>query len=435
MKLRRAPAQTALVADGFYQIGTVWWEPILAPARSHRAGEAMNIYYEMAIWVGMALLAALVSIRIAVPVALIEIVVGAIAANIPGVKEHVTETQFVTVLAGVGSIMLTFLAGAEIDPVSLRKHWKASVSIGVISFLLPFLGAFAVCDLVLQWHRHADEIGGVALSTTSVAVVYAVMVETGLNRQDIGKLILAACFITDLGTVLALGGLFASYGLLLVVFVVVTLFALAVLPSVLRWVITNLGHRVSEPEVKVIFVVLLGLGGLATAAGSEAVLPAYVAGLVVAGVFMNDRVVLDRIRTIAFALLTPFFFLRAGTLISATTIVTGGGVIVTLFFVKMVTKFLGVWPTATAFGLPKRERTYTTLLMATGLTFGSISALYGLTHHLITQSQYTELVTVVILSAFVPTLIAQQFFRPELEIPTDEQEALGGEDISLRHRQ
>jgi Kef-type K+ transport system membrane component KefB len=206
------------------------------------------------------------------------------------------------------------------------------------------------------------------------------------------------------------------------------------LPRVLGWVVANLGHRVSEPEVKVIFVVLLALGGLATAAGSEAVLPAYVAGLVVAGVFMNDRVVLDRIRTIAFALLTPFFFLRAGTLISASALITGAGVIATLFFVKMVTKFIGVWPTASAFHLPKKERTYTTLLMATGLTFGSISALYGLTHHLIDESQYTELVTVVILSAFVPTLIAQQFFRPIAHIDSEVKEALAEEDISLPNR-
>jgi Kef-type K+ transport system membrane component KefB len=149
---------------------------------------------------------------------------------------------------------------------------------------------------------------------------------------------------------------------------------------------------------------------------------------------MQDRVVLDRIRTIAFALLTPFFFLRAGTLISASVLLTGAGVIGALFAVKMVTKFLGVWPTATAFKLPQRERTYTTLLMATGLTFGSIAALYGLTHHLINETQYTELVTVVILSAFVPTLIAQSFFRPIVAMPADKQEALGGEDISLRRR-
>ncbi len=394
----------------------------------------MNVYYVMAIWIGMALLASFFSIKVGLSVALVEILIGAVAGNIPGLREHVQQTDYTTLLAGIGSILLTFLAGAEIDPVSLKKHWKASLSIGAVSFVLPFIGAFCFARYVFEWNFHASEIAGIALSTTSVAVVYAVMVETGLNRHDIGKLILAACFVTDLGTVLALGGLFASYDWLLLVFAVVTTVVLYLLPRVLRWVVSNLGHRVSEPEVKVILVVLLALGGLATAAGSEAVLPAYVAGLVVAGVFMNDRVVLDRIRTIAFALLTPFFFLRAGTLISASTLVTGAGVIATLFLVKMITKFVGVWPTAKAFRLPQKERTYTTLLMATGLTFGSISALYGLTHHLINESQYTELVTVVILSAFVPTLIAQQFFRPSIEISSDQAEALGEEDISLPRR-
>ncbi len=394
----------------------------------------MNVYYVMAIWIGMALLASFFSIKVGLSVALVEILIGAVAGNIPGLREHVQQTDYTTLLAGIGSILLTFLAGAEIDPVSLKKHWRASLSIGAVSFLLPFIGAFCFARYVFDWNFHASEIAGIALSTTSVAVVYAVMVETGLNRHDIGKLILAACFVTDLGTVLALGGLFASYDWLLLVFVVVTTVVLFFLPRVLRWVVANLGHRVSEPEVKVIFVVLLALGGLATAAGSEAVLPAYVAGLVVAGVFMNDRVILERIRTIAFALLTPFFFLRAGTLISASTLVTGAGVIVTLFLVKMITKFLGVWPTAKAFELPQRERTYTTLLMATGLTFGSISALYGLSHHLINKSQYTELVTVVILSAFLPTLIAQQFFRPSPEVSSDQVEALGEEDISLPRR-
>src|ERR1017187_5594399 len=306
----------------------------------------MNVYYVLAIWIAMALLASFISIRIGVSVALIEILVGAIFGNIPGIQEHVQQTDYTTLLAGVGSILLTFLAGAEIDPVSLRRHWRASLSIGLASLAPPTLPA--------------SEIAGIALSTTSVAVVYAVMVETGLNREDIGKLILAACFVTDLGTVLALGGLFANFGWLLLLFVVVTVIALFFLPRILRWTIANIGHRMSEPEVKVIFVVLLALGGLATAAGSEAVLPAYVAGLVVAGVFMHDRVVLDRIRTIAFALLTPFFFLRAGTLISASALITVAGVIGTLFGVKIVTKFLGVWPMSTAFHLPKRERMYTT---------------------------------------------------------------------------
>jgi len=101
--------------------------------------------------------------------------------------------------------------------------------------------------------------------------------------------------------------------------------------------------------------------------------------------------------------------------------------------VKLAAKMAGVWPAAAAFKLPPRERTYTTLLMATGLTFGSIAALFGLTHHLIDKTQYTELVTVVILSAFVPTLIAQQLFRPVV-LDSEEEEALGEEDLSIIHR-
>lgn len=393
----------------------------------------MNIYYAAAIWAGMALLASVVSIRIAVPVALVEILIGALAGNIPGIAPHIGQPEFVTFLAGVGSLVLTFLAGAEIDPVSMRGHWKASLSIGFVSFLLPFLAAFLFCLYVLGWQLHAAEIGGVALSTTSVAVVYAVMVETGLNRQELGKLILAACFITDLGTVLALGGLFASYDWLLIVFIVVSAVTLAFLPRLVRFTSEQLGHRVSEPEIKLLLVILLGLGGLATQAGSEAVLPAYVAGLVVAGVFLRDRVLIDRLRSTAFALLTPFFFLRAGTLISAPALVSGAGVIAVLLLVKLGAKLAGVWPVATVFRLPRRERTYTTLLMATGLTFGSIAALFGLSHHLISKAQYSELVTVVILSAFVPTIIAQQLFQPSI-IDATEEEALGEEDLSIIHR-
>src|ERR1700730_1590654 len=404
-----------------------------AAARTNLAGAAVNIYYVAAIWLGMALLASVGSSRIAVPAARVEIVVGALAGNIPGIREHVTQTDVVTFLASAGSLVLTFLAGAEIDPVSLRGHWKASLSIGFASFALPFLAAFGFCRLALGWHLHAAEIGGIALSTTSVAVVYAVMVETGLTRHDLGKLILAACFITDLGTVLALGVLFATYGWLLIVFVAVTAVTLLLLPRLTRLAISRFGHRVSEPEIKLLLVVLFGLGGLATQAGSEAVLPAYVAGLVVAGVFLHDRVLMDRLRSIAFALLTPFFFLRAGTLISAPALVAGAGVIAALLLVKLAAKMVGVWPVATAFKLPRRERAYTTLLMATGLTFGSIAALFGLTHHLINQTQYTELVTVVILSAFVPTLIAQQFFRPAV-LDSEEEEALGEEDLSIIHR-
>jgi Kef-type K+ transport system membrane component KefB len=201
-----------------------------------------------------------------------------------------------------------------------------------------------------------------------------------------------------------------------------------------RLVLRTFGGRISEPEIKFLFLILFGLGGLAGTARSEAVLPAYLIGLVVAGVFLRDRIIVDRLRTIAFALLTPFFFLRAGLLISFPALLAGLGAIAALFGVKMVTKAIAVWPTAALFKMTVRDRTYTTLLMATGLTFGSIAALFGLNNHLISQRQYSVLVTVVILSAFVPTLIAQQWFEPDLEGLDEElEEEAGEEDLTALH--
>jgi Kef-type K+ transport system membrane component KefB len=373
-----------------------------------------NVYLIAALWIGLALVASLISIRTGLSVALAEIVVGVLAGNLL----HIQTNEWINFLAGFGSVLLTFLAGAEIEPAAFRRHLKASLVIGAVGFLAPFLGAFAVAYWGVHWNLQAAQIAGIALSTTSVAVVYAVMVETGLNRTEIGKLILAACFVNDLGTVVALGILFANFNIWLGLFVVASAAVLVILAPLTRYIIRHWGGRVSEPEVKFLFLVLFGLGGLASIAGSEAVLPAYLIGLVIAGTFMRNRVLMSRMRSTAFALLTPFYFLKAGSLVSlpALATATGAGLVALFFLTKMVTKMVGIRPLTRPFGLKPRVGNYTTLLMSTGLTFGSISALFGLTNHYINGTQYTILVTVVIMSAVVPTLIAQGFFRPRIEL-------------------
>ena len=382
-----------------------------------------NEFLIAAAWIGLALAASLFSIRLGVSVALVEIAAGVVGGNVIGLAT----TPWIDFLAGFGAVLLTFLAGAEIEPTSLRRNLRPSLAIGVVSFAAPFIGAFTFALAVLGWSLESAEVAGVALSTTSVAVVYAVMVETGLSELELGKLILAACFVTDLGTVLALGLLFAEPSPILLAFVVVTAAVLLALPRLLRVLVTRVPGRVSEPEIKFLFLVLLLLGGLATAAGSEAVLPAYVAGLVVAGVFATDKVLVHRMRATAFSLLTPFYFLKAGVLVALPAVVAGAGVIAALFAVKVGAKSVGVWPTARLFRLAPREASYTTLMMSTGLTFGSISALFGLSHGFIDQAQYTVLVSVVIASAVIPTLVAQTFFQPHRlsDAERDEVEAAG----------
>ncbi len=372
-----------------------------------------NIWFIAAIWMGLAFLASLISIRIGISVALVEILVGVLAGNYLGVKPS---TDWINFLAMLGSGVLTFLAGAEIDPVSLKANLRASMMIGTIAFLLPFLGVWAFAQFVLGWKLHEAQIAGIALSTTSVAVVYAVMIETGLNETALGKMILAACFINDFGTVLALGLIFANFNVWLAVFVAVMCVMLWFMPKWTKFIIVKLGAtRVSEPEVKFIFLVLFFLGGLASTAKSEAVLPAYLVGLVVAGVFLRDKTLVHRMRSIAFTIFTPFYFIKAGTLVSVPVLWAAIGAILMLLLLKMLTKVIGVWPLSRYFWMRLREANYTTMLMSTGLTFGTISALFGLQNKIIDQRQYSILVTVVILSAFVPTLIAERLFKPKVK--------------------
>jgi Kef-type K+ transport system membrane component KefB len=370
-----------------------------------------NVWFASALWIALALVASVASIYVTISVALVEIVVGAIAGNAIGLPL----APWVNYLAGFGAILLTFLAGAEIDPTVVRKHFWSSMSIGIVGFFAPYLGVLAFARFVLHWPWPEAQIAGISLSTTSVAVVYAVMVETGYNRTELGKIILAACFVNDLGTVLALGLVFANYNIWLALFVGVTAVSLWLLPRFAPWFFEKIGPRVSEPQTKFVAMVLFFLGGLASLAGSEAVLPAYLVGMVLAPTFLKDRELPHRMRVVAFTMLTPFYFLKAGSLVEARTVMSAGGLILVFLAVKMVTKFCGILPLTRYFQFERREGMYTTLLMSTGLTFGSISALFGFTNHIIDQEQYTVLVTAVIGSAVVPTLIAQKWFQPTLK--------------------
>ncbi|HEY7549144.1 MAG TPA: cation:proton antiporter [Hyphomicrobiaceae bacterium] len=370
-----------------------------------------NIWLQSALWMALALLAAIGSMWITISAALFEIIIGAIAGNTIGLPL----TPWIDYIASFGAIVLTFLAGTDIDPAVVKRNLWSSVTIGLMGFFAPYLGCLLLARYGLGWPWPQAQIAGIALSTTSVAVVYAVMVETGYNRTELGKIILAACFINDIGTVLALGLVFANYNLVLVIFAATTIVVVALLPWVVPPLFKWLGKRASEPDIKFLFLVLFCLGGLANLGKSEAVLPAYLVGMALAAFFMGQRELQQRLRAICFAFLTPFYFLKAGSLIEAKAMLAGVGLIAAFLAMKMVTKFAGILPLTRYFDFGRREGMYTTLMMSTGLTFGSISALFGLTNHIIDQEQYTILLTAVVGSAVVPTLIAQIWFQPRFE--------------------
>ena len=373
-----------------------------------------------ALWIGLALAAALASIWLRVATSLSEIVVGTLAGAVLGTAVLGVDQTWIKFLAGAGAILLTFLAGAEIDPDAFRRQWKEATAIGLVSFFAPFLGCAAGAYWLLGWGGQASLLAGIAMSTTSVAVVYAVMLEFGFNRTDYGKMVLAACFITDLGTVVGLGLIFAPFSLKTVLFVGGLTAAALALPWATPRFFKRYGGRPSELETKYLLLVLFGLGALAGWADSEAVLPAYVIGMLLAGTVGRDHALIRRLRTLTLGLLTPFYFLRAGSFVSVPALLAAPTAFLAMLLLKIASKSAGVYPVARAFGSPKGVSTYTTLLMSTGLTFGTISSLFGLSRGIVDQTQYSALVAAVVASAVVPTLIANAWFLPRHLLPKSE---------------
>ncbi len=369
-----------------------------------------------AVWLGLAVIATIIANHLRVSNALVEICVGvaagALATRWFGPAALGANAEWLRFLAAAGSVMLTFLAGAELEPSVLRRKLGEVTAIGLVGFLAPFLGCAAIARFLLHWDVRASLLAGVALSTTSMAVVYAVMLETGFNKTEFGKGILGACFVNDLGTVLALGFIFAPFTYRTAVFAVATAAILAALPLLTRWIARRYAYRTAAIRAKWVTLAVFGLGALALWSGSEAVLPAYLIGMVLAGTAAMDHDFVRRLRTLTVGFLTPFYFIRAGSLVSVPALAAAPLVMLALLGGKVITKIFGLLPVIGRFRKERNERWYYTLMMSTGLTFGTIAALYGYSHGIVSTAQYSLLVAAVIASAVVPTVIATLAFLP-----------------------
>jgi glutathione-regulated potassium-efflux system ancillary protein KefC len=400
-----------------------------------------EVYTIATIWLALAVLSTVLASHLRISMALMEICVGMVAASLVSPDVLGANKEWLRVIASVGAVLLTFLAGAELDPAAMKTKLREVMVVGLFGFIAPFLGCAALARFVLGWGSSASWLAGIALSTTSMAVVYAVMLESGFNKTEFGKGILGACFVNDLGTVIALGLLFAPFTYRTAVFVGVCAAVLLLLPSITSHLIAWYGNRTAAIRTKWILLVLCGLGALAVWAGSEAVLPAYIAGMVLAKTIGRDHFYIRRLRTLTIGFLTPFYFLRAGSLVSLPALASAPLVFLALFAGKVVSKIFGLFPIIGMFRENGKERWYYTLLMSTGLTFGTISALYGLSHNIVTKEQYSFLVAAVIASAVIPTMIANFVFLPHHllhEVPMADEELPqldgvedGGEEESI----
>ena len=354
--------------------------------------------------------ASLLSLRLGVSVAIFETLLGLAAGNL-----GLSPADWMLHIAGFGGIVLTFLAGSEVDVKLLQDNFKEAGTISLFSFLAPLAGGFLFCRYLAGWTVPASLVTGIALSETSLAVVYSVLTETGLGKKKTGKLLMVCTFLTNTLTAVALSLLFLKPGLYTMLFLgasgLFLLFAGRFSMGLIRH--PALAGKLIEPEIKYIFLVLLAFIYLAELGASQAILPAFLFGLVMSKHFKAQRSTSDiknRLRTVAYAFITPFFFIVAGMKVSLPALWASAGLFLAIFAVKQTSKFAGVYFLMKKY-FPKGG-TYSTLLMSTGLTFGLMAVMFGLKAGYLDQTQYSLLTGVLVASAVIPTFIAQKWFSP-----------------------
>jgi Kef-type K+ transport system membrane component KefB len=369
------------------------------------------------LWMALALIAGMLSFWLRVSSPVVEIIVGMAAQLVLGADMLGTGSGWIKFFSVTGAILLTFLAGSEIDPASLKLKWKQAGAIGLMSFFVPFGLCAGAANIYLGWDIKPSWLAGIAMSTTSAAVVYAVMLQFGLAATEFGKSILIATFVTDVMTVMTLGLMFTPVTIKTFIALGGAVMVLLALPWLTPRFFNRFGGLLSELETKFLLVCLFGLAALATWADSEAVLAGYTTGMVLAGSVGQNHAIIRGLRTVTFGLLTPFFFILVGSLVSIPAVIAAPIGFLFFLILKVFAKCASIFPVSSLLGATNNEAIYTSLIMSTGLTFGTIAALFGLEHGLLNESQYSTLVAAVVGSAVVPTFIANRFFLPSHLFP------------------
>lgn len=369
-----------------------------------------------AVVAGIALGAGLVSARLGISVAAVELAGGVAVGNAIGVEPQ----EWLTVVAGLGGLLLSFLAGAQLDRRRLSGEWRTAAWIGLLSFSLPFLAGAAIAHWGLGWDDRASLVAGVVLSETGIAVVFALLVEESISESAIGQRVLAATLVTSFGTAVALSAVFLDPDLDVVLFTVAAILAIVAIPRMsARFVEGALGRAASANALRLALGALIVLLWLGERSNEPAALPAFLLGIAMADHFRANPLEARRFRTVTFAIFAPAFFVGIGLALDLSAASGAVGAVVLLVLVKLGSKAIGVGPAAKRALRGNRETSFMVLLLSTGLTFGAIAAVEAHDQGIVDSEQLSVLLAVVAVTAVVPTLVAQRGIIARAPWPRD----------------
>jgi Kef-type K+ transport system membrane component KefB len=363
---------------------------------------ALDLYSTSLIAV-VVVLAGITGIKLNITSAIIEVIAGIILGNFLGVGIE----PWLDFLGTFGGLILTFLAGVEIDLSLLKRNGKQSFVLGTSAFIVTFVGEMIFLYFVTDWSLPAKLTASLAQTPTAIAVVYTMFLEYGLLGSQSSKLVLAAIFVNDILTLMCINLISHKFNLFTVAFILAMAIMALALPKIMEYIAKWHGMRSVELELRLIFAVILGISFLADAGNMQAVFGAFLLGLVFANSLHNHSDILPKLRSVTFSLLAPVFFVKAGILISLPAVLGNVMLILGILVVKMLSKSAGTYY-FNKIWVPEAP-IFSTILFSTSLTVGIVTAAFGRNSQFLDQTQFSIVMIAIVLSAVIPSLIARRF--------------------------
>lgn len=349
---------------------------------------------------GVLVLAGVLALEFGISTAITELVAGVLLA----VVVDVSGLGWLDFLAHFGMLGLMFMAGFEVDPAVARRTWRASLGVGVLSFVGPAVGLWVLGRAVFGLPAPVAALLAVGLSTTSLALVYQFLRERELMGGDRGQVILGAAMVVDVLSMVALALLLGDVGWATAIFLLAAGPAFVGLPRIGQWIFSRYEGGAAEFELRFLLLVLVGLGFAAEHVGIHAAVVGFVTGLVFSEVIQDHEALEDKLRGIVFSFFAPVFFLRAGTRLDLAGFDWHTLLLTTVLLVCAVGLKFAATDLAARWLAPDLGRSVG-VLFNYRLTFGIIAATVGLQEGVLDQRLFTAVLLVIVVSAILPMIL------------------------------
>ncbi len=355
--------------------------------------------------VALIIFAGFAAIELGIASAILEIIAGIVASNFLGFGDAET----INILADFGILALMYFAGLEIDFDVMKKNMKSSFAVGSASFFAPFLTIYFIAIYFLGFSLEQALLTGIALSTTSIAIVYPLLLKSRDRLDDTGKKILSAAMVVDLLSMIALSVLFTDVTVITIGFIAAFFVFSYFAPHLGRRIFSHYRGNAVEFEFKIILFLILGIGIAGEAVGVEAVLFAFILGMATSSIVVEHARLWQKLRGITFGFLAPIFFFKAGTVISIAAIFENFGMILLLFVVCFLSKFIGTYIFSKKY--MSQHAAYIALIFNSRLSFGIVAATIGHELGILTEGMYASIISVVILSSIFASIASKSGYR------------------------